>query len=59
MIKDYLGDSVYVEFDGCDYTLTTENGYGPSNSIVLEPQVLAALQGFVARTKVLTPEPAD
>lgn len=43
MNKQYLGDSVYADFDGYAITLTTENGYGPSNTIVLEPSVLLAL----------------
>lgn len=45
-MKRYLGDSVYAEFDG-ELVLTTENGYGPTNRIVLEPAVFAALQEFV------------
>ena len=43
MKKVYLGDSVYADFDGYGIVLTTENGYGPSNKIVLEPEVLDAL----------------
>ena len=49
MNKDFLGDSVYVEFDGGAYTLIKADGYGPTNIIVLEPQMLAALERFVAR----------
>jgi hypothetical protein len=50
--KTYLGDSVYVEvqqFDQGDerYILTTENGAGPSNTIYLEPETMAALIRFV------------
>lgn len=44
--KVYLGDSVYAEFDvqiRGDVQLTTENGYGPSNTIYLEDFTLAAL----------------
>ena len=47
MEKIYLGDSVYVQFDGFAFVLTTENGYGASNTIVLEPQVYNALVGYV------------
>jgi hypothetical protein len=44
MLKDYIGDSVYAELtEGRQIILTTENGFGPSNTIVLEPEVLAAL----------------
>ncbi len=47
--KEYLGDSVYAEFDGVGIILTTENGYGPSNRIVLELQVLEALEKYLER----------
>ncbi len=47
--KDYLGDSVYVEFDGYGFEVTTNNGMGPSNTIYMEPQVIEALNRFVAR----------
>ena len=45
-MKAYLGDSVYVEFDGYDFVLTTENGLGASNRIVLEPVVYRNLVQF-------------
>ena len=48
-MKEYLGDGVYVEFDGFMVILTTENGAGPSNVIYLEPEVVQALTAFVAR----------
>lgn len=47
--KDYLGDSVYAEFDGYAIVLTTDNGMGASNTIVMEPEVLRALDGYRAR----------
>jgi hypothetical protein len=42
--KVYLGDAVYAEFDqfGC-LVLTTENGIQTTNTIFLEPGVLAGL----------------
>ncbi len=46
--KRYLGDSVYAEDAGHGIVLTTENGYGPSNRIFLEPEVLDALIRFGA-----------
>jgi hypothetical protein len=47
MKKVYLGDSVYAEIDNLGrLVLTTENGFGPSNTIILEPEVLANLQIF-------------
>ena len=42
----YLGDSVYVDFDGYHIVLTTENGYGPTNQICLEPDVLRSLNNY-------------
>ena len=48
---DYLGDSVYAKWDGYAVTVYTDNGFGPQNVIVLEPQVLAALNGFAERMK--------
>lgn len=58
MTKDYLGDSVYAEFDGYGITLTTQNGLpdDPSNTIYLEVETLAALARFVERTKQPTPK---
>jgi len=52
-MKDYMGDSVYAEWDGYDITLTTENGYpdDPRNRIVLEPEVWASLVKWVDRMK--------
>lgn len=49
VLKDYLGDSVYADFDGFNVVLTTENGDGPSNTIFLEPTVLAALDQYRKR----------
>lgn len=52
MNKTYLGDSVYADFDGFQITLTTENDIsGPSNTIVLEPEVYVALVTWVAHLK--------
>ena len=43
--KVSLGDSVYAQFDGFGIILTTENGLGPTNTIVLEPEVLGKFSG--------------
>lgn len=45
--KRYLGDSVYLDFDGYSLLLTTENGEGPSNTIILNPLVYKALVKYV------------
>ncbi len=41
--KRYLGDAVYVGFDGYHIVLTTEDGVEVSNAIYLEPMVFDAL----------------
>ena len=45
-LKQYLGDSVYADFDGFSIVLTTENGLGPSNVIICDPEVLDALNRY-------------
>lgn len=51
--KDYIGESVYVQFDGYHIILTTENGLpgDPSNLIALEPNVLDALNAYAKRLR--------
>ncbi|MGH7849625.1 MAG: hypothetical protein ACREOP_04950 [Thermodesulfobacteriota bacterium] len=44
--KIYIGDSVYADFDGFNLILTTENGYGPSNTIYLEPGLLRKIVDY-------------
>jgi hypothetical protein len=50
-VKVYLGDGVYVEFDGQDLVLTTENGMTVTNRIVLEPEVYELLLIYVHKAK--------
>lgn len=52
-MKTYLGDSVYCQFDGYAFVLTTENGLrsDPSNTIVMEPEIIRALNHFVEHIK--------
>lgn len=45
--ETYLGDSVYVSFDG--YQLKLRTGDGNNQVIYLEPPVYAALKSFVER----------
>ena len=45
-MKEYLGDSVYADCDDYYIILTTDNGEGPSNTIYLEPAVMAELWRF-------------
>lgn len=48
-LKAYLGDGVYVDWDGYGLVLTTENGIAVTNTIVLEPDVYTALAAYVDR----------
>lgn len=50
-MKKYIGDGVYVEFDGYGLQLTTEDGLRTTNRIVLEPEVWEALAKFVDELK--------
>lgn len=51
---DYLGDSVYVGFDGYHIQLMTWNGYpdDPRNKIALEPCVYEALLRWTENLKI-------
>ena len=60
MSKKYLGDSVYVAFDGYGLILTTGNGTVPTNSIYLEPEVYTHLLEYAARLRTeCGKEPGD
>ena len=57
MSKEYLGDGVYVTIwhEGCDYpsaVLTTEDGYRITNTIFLEPEVLANFLNWIEGRKI-------
>lgn len=59
-MKTYIGDSVYAEIADGRLTLTTENGYGPSNTIILEPETWVDLKFWVeAMTTRLSHVPSD
>ena len=49
--KSYIGDGVYVDFDGFSLILTTEDGISVQNTIVLEPQVYEELQKYVKQLR--------
>lgn len=50
--KTYLGDAVYAEADDFGgVILTTEDGLRATNTIELEPQVIRALQEYLAAMK--------
>jgi hypothetical protein len=47
MGKEYIGDGVYIDFDGFALVLTTEDGLNVTNRIVLEDSVYSALTEYV------------
>jgi hypothetical protein len=51
MKKQYIGDGVYVEFDGWAIVLTTENGVETTNRVVLETEVYSSLVAYVDALK--------
>jgi len=52
-MKTHLGDGVYADFDGFMVVMTTENGIEVTNTIYLEPEVLAALDLYREQLKTL------
>ena len=49
--SDYLGDGVYVDFDGYSIWLKANDYNHPSDTIALEPDVFKALVRYVERLK--------
>jgi len=51
MEKRYLGDAVYVEFDGYHIVLTTSNGIQDTNRICLDNTVTIAFEQWIKEFK--------
>jgi len=51
-MKTYLGDGVFVDWDGYALVLTAENGIDVTDQIILEPDVFTALVAYVERLNV-------
>ena len=49
--KAYLGDAVYVDWDGMHLVLTVENGRRATEQIKLDPEVWDHLLLYYARLK--------
>lgn len=45
--RQYLGDSVYVDWDGYNIVLQTDNGMGIDQQIFVEPEVFEKLCTYV------------
>ena len=48
---DYMGDGVYVEFDGFGIMLKANDHLNPTDEIYLEPEVLDKVIAFRERMK--------
>jgi hypothetical protein len=59
MEKTYLGDGVYIDFDGYHLILTTNNGIRDTSTIYLDPGVQVALVKFIERMVELGPKRAS
>lgn len=49
--RQYLGDGVYVEYDGYHIVLKTGQPTLPTNTIYLDSQVINALVSYIERLK--------
>lgn len=47
--REYLGDSVYADFDGYNIVLQLDNGEGVHTQVALEPEVFDSLCDYVER----------
>lgn len=45
--KIYLGDGAYANFDGYHVVLTAENGIYATDTVALEPEVLARFLEYI------------
>lgn len=54
-MKGYIGDGVYVHYDGHGITLNANDATNPTDSIYLEPEVLSGLIRFVENIKEMNP----
>lgn len=59
--RSYLGDGVYVGFDGFGVALTSEDGVRILDRIVLEPEVLGKFEAYMVslRRELSAPAPAE
>lgn len=48
---EYIGDSVYMEFDGDAFVIWTDNGYGKENVIYLESSTIGSFESYVDRVR--------
>lgn len=46
-MKEYIGDSVYAEIESGYLVLTTNNGRGTDQKIMLDREVLTSLESYL------------
>lgn len=49
--KAYLGDGLYVEYDGWQIKLYASDGVEATNTVYLEPAVLTAFEKYVKKLR--------
>jgi hypothetical protein len=50
-MDEYLGDGLYVSFDGFQFRLYTSNGIQMISEVFLEPEVLKNFEDYVQRIR--------
>lgn len=56
---EYIGDGVYVQFDGYGYELRANDHRFPTDKIYLEPEVFESLLRFEKQCENKTTETSD
>ncbi len=54
-LKSYLGDGVYADVEDGMVKLTTENGYGDTNTIFMKPEVIEAFKQWLIQPRPVNP----
>jgi hypothetical protein len=49
--EEYLGDGVYIGFDGYQYVLKANSHINPTDTIALDPHVVKALLKYIKDTE--------
>lgn len=55
--KTYLGDGVFADLENGMVKLTTEDGYGATNTIYLEDEVLRSFEQYIVYLRRELAEP--
>lgn len=48
---EYIGDSVYIRFDGYSFVIYTDNGNGAENEIYLEPDMIEEITNYADKVR--------